>query len=717
MRSRRRALFLAALAGVVAVRGRRRGERAGGPAARQRGPAAAGHAHPRAAGGAPRAGAGGGGAPARCDPRRRRSRTPPERRQRPGRSSSAGERDDAPRRAAAPGDTLTGEVPPPDDLYDRLLEGTDTTAVAVEGAPIRYQGSRLVFYPEGEVIVLEGQAQAEQGGTTLEAERILFRSAEGVVEAFRDASVARGPSKLVADSLFYDRESGSVATFGASVLTENQSETRGVDLMYDLERKSGRLGGGTTQYAPWILHGEDMSKIGESTYLVTQGNFTTCDLPEPHYKFASSEIKMRQEDVIVASPVVLYFSDVPVFFLPWYVEPVTRGRHSGFLRPRIGLNTIIFGSGQERNVQDLGLLLHVRRLRRRARVGRLVLGVPHGHAVRHPLRAPPLVHRRLPRRAGVESPRRFVVPAHPLRPRPHDQSRDARQRRRQLVEQPLVPAPELVRSGGDPAAGVPLVRELQHPLRLGVVRGRRRRRLPPRRQPDRLPPARPAVVDQPASAVGPAAGRRGRAVRASLVPEPPVQRQCVAGRAPVAVGRRFARQSGDQHPHRLAGESARARPGDDRERAAGAHAVHAQRPAGPVRRDQGEPFAVLLRAGRSRPPRGRPADFRNGAPERGSQYEQPLLPHLPRSARPGPGTEAHGRAVGGDQLFAEAELLGDRAGRRAGRRGAADSELQPEPGLRRQAARRRRGRGEARGGGRDRRRRADRRRGRRRGAR
>ncbi|HEY7575199.1 MAG TPA: putative LPS assembly protein LptD, partial [Thermoanaerobaculia bacterium] len=271
-----------------------------------------------------------------------------------GAAPPAGGRDEARRRAAAPGDTLAGEVPPSDDTYDRLLEGTDTTAVAVEGAPIRYQGSRLVFYPEGEVIVLEGQAQAEQGGTTLEADRILFRSAEGVVEAFRDASVARGPSKLVADSLFYDRESGSVATFGASVLTEGQSETRGVDLMYDLERKSGRLGGGTTQYAPWILHGTDMSKIGESTYLVEQGNFTTCDLPEPHYKFASGEIKMRQEDVIVASPVVLYFSDVPVFFLPWYVEPVTRGRHSGFLRPRIGLNTIIFGSGQERNVQDLG---------------------------------------------------------------------------------------------------------------------------------------------------------------------------------------------------------------------------------------------------------------------------------------------------------------------------------------------------------------------------
>ena len=267
---------------------------------------------------------------------------------------AAQERAEAPVGGPAPGDTLTGAVPPPDALYDRLLENADTTGGAVDGAPIRYQGSRLVFFPQGEVIVLEGDAQAEQGGTTLEADRILFRSREGVVEAFNEASVSRGPSKLVADSLFYDRESGSVATFGASILTEGQSETQGVDLMYDLERRSGRLGGGTTVYEPWILHGADMSKIGESTFLVENGDFTTCDLPEPHYRFASSEIKMRQQDVIVASPVVLYFSDVPVFYLPWYVEPVTRGRHSGFLRPQIGLNTIIFGSGQERNVQDLG---------------------------------------------------------------------------------------------------------------------------------------------------------------------------------------------------------------------------------------------------------------------------------------------------------------------------------------------------------------------------
>lgn len=247
-----------------------------------------------------------------------------------------------------------GGIPQPDPLYRSLVGGRDTTAGVETEGPISYRGERLEFYPESEVIVLEGQASAEQSGTELKARRILYRSREGTVEAFEQASVRRGESELGADSLFYDRETGAVATFGASVLTEGGSQTKGVDLRYDLERRSGKLGGGVTQYDPWILEGESMSKIGASTFMLRSGYFTTCDLEDPHYTFRADEIKLRQDDVIVAKPVVLYFSDIPVFFLPWYVEPVTRGRSSGFLRPKIGLNSLIFGSGKERNIQDIG---------------------------------------------------------------------------------------------------------------------------------------------------------------------------------------------------------------------------------------------------------------------------------------------------------------------------------------------------------------------------
>ncbi len=280
--------------------------------------------------------------------RQEREREPvrPDREEEPTPRDPAAGDDPAPARRGA-------AIPQPDMIYQALLGRADTTAAAGQG-PITYRGERLVFYPESEIIVLEGDAAAGQGATELEARRILYRSRDGVVEAFGEASVTRGEARLAADSLFYDRQSSAVATFGASLLTEGTSETQGFDLRYDLERSSGSLGGGVTRYDPWILEGASMSKIGASTFTLADGYFTTCDLEDPHYTFRADQIKLRRDDVIVAKPVVLYFSDIPVFFLPWYVEPVTRGRSSGFLRPKIGINTLIFGSGKERNVQDLG---------------------------------------------------------------------------------------------------------------------------------------------------------------------------------------------------------------------------------------------------------------------------------------------------------------------------------------------------------------------------
>lgn len=262
----------------------------------------------------------------------------------------------APADTADPGAPAPGAPPPPepDPTYRSLMEAGDDTGVAGEQRPISYSGQRLRFYPGSEVILLEEDVETAQGGTTMRARgRLLFRNREGVVEAFEGVEIERGASRVGADSLFYDRQSGAVATFGATNLSEGQSETEGADLTYDLETQSGRLGTGVTLSAPWILEGQ-MDKIGPITYHVEAGHFTTCELEIPHYRFVSKEIKLRRDDVIVAAPITLYFSDIPVFYLPWYVEPVTRGRHSGFLRPAIGINSLLFGSGRERNVQDLG---------------------------------------------------------------------------------------------------------------------------------------------------------------------------------------------------------------------------------------------------------------------------------------------------------------------------------------------------------------------------
>ena len=69
--------------------------------------------------------------------------------------------------------------------------------------------------------------------------------------------------------------------------------------------------------------------------------FTSCDLPEPHYHFVAGKMKWIAQSVIVARPAVLYIRDVPVAWLPFIFQDTKRDRSSGILIPRFGFNDIV----------------------------------------------------------------------------------------------------------------------------------------------------------------------------------------------------------------------------------------------------------------------------------------------------------------------------------------------------------------------------------------
>lgn len=47
-------------------------------------------------------------------------------------------------------------------------------------------------------------------------------------------------------------------------------------------------------------------------------------------------MELIRDDKVIARPVVMYIEDLPVFILPYYVFPIRKGRHSGFLPIRFG---------------------------------------------------------------------------------------------------------------------------------------------------------------------------------------------------------------------------------------------------------------------------------------------------------------------------------------------------------------------------------------------
>lgn len=134
------------------------------------------------------------------------------------------------------------------------------------------------------------------------------------------------------------------------VLTQGTEKLDGRRMSYNLQTKKGQVLMARTKFEDGFYDGARIRQVSEDVLLVTDGDYTSCDRTgDAHYHFHSNRMKMVNKDKVIAKPVILYIGELPVFAVPYYVFPVRKGRHSGFLTFEIGN----FERGQ-RFIRNLG---------------------------------------------------------------------------------------------------------------------------------------------------------------------------------------------------------------------------------------------------------------------------------------------------------------------------------------------------------------------------
>ncbi|MGD8496048.1 MAG: putative LPS assembly protein LptD [Gemmatimonadales bacterium] len=218
-----------------------------------------------------------------------------------------------------------GEFPEKDDFFDQLSEEAGRYEV------VQYRGETVRLGMEKRRLELEGKAQLNRVGDVLKADTIDYLGDREFIEAHRNIELlgANG-SRAVSDSTLY----------------------------YDVGRLRGTLYDAESQFqeggTDWRVFG-NVIPLAQDTIYATHAAFTSCDLDTPHYTFRAGQLKMVTRDVIVAWPVVLYVSRVPIFWLPFFAADIRQGRRSGIIPPRFGVNDIVQTSGQtSRNITDFG---------------------------------------------------------------------------------------------------------------------------------------------------------------------------------------------------------------------------------------------------------------------------------------------------------------------------------------------------------------------------
>ncbi len=219
----------------------------------------------------------------------------------------------APSRSFAPADSVVTEL-----LKRRGYQAT------------RYRADSATVFVGEERVRLDGQALTERQGSLLEADAITYRRDDCMLDASGEPHL-------------FDR--GQVLV--------------GEGIRYDTCQRRGIISDALTNFSEgstvWFLRGNVAQDSSSSRIYAASSEITSCDLPTPHYHFSGREVKWISRHVLVARPVTLYVRDVPILWLPFIFQDIRRGRRSGILVPRFGLNDLVRPSrGYQRHVANLG---------------------------------------------------------------------------------------------------------------------------------------------------------------------------------------------------------------------------------------------------------------------------------------------------------------------------------------------------------------------------
>ena len=155
----------------------------------------------------------------------------------------------------------------------------------------------------------EGNVVVVWQGQNLTADRVRYKAATHVLHATGTVVFTKGTATLKGEALVLNSDTGR-AEMDATLLTAADS--------------------GLT------LSSEKLIRFNESEFSATSSELTTCDIPNPSWKFGAEKLKVNLLGYATGRNVIFYIKNVPVLYIPWIAFPVVLEKRSGLLFPRFG---------------------------------------------------------------------------------------------------------------------------------------------------------------------------------------------------------------------------------------------------------------------------------------------------------------------------------------------------------------------------------------------
>ena len=188
------------------------------------------------------------------------------------------------------------------------------------GQPLKYSAEKIDYNIKTEKTKLIGNAKAYHENTDLEA---------GYINV-------DWPTKML--YAYPKSESDSTYKFIKPKITEKGRDPMvGKEMIYNLDTKRGKIIYGKTKADDGYYKGSEIRNESDEIIYIKNSVFTTCDLDTPHFHFESNKMKIVQNDVVIAKPIILKIAEIPIVGVPLAIFPHQGGkRHSGWIMPAYG---------------------------------------------------------------------------------------------------------------------------------------------------------------------------------------------------------------------------------------------------------------------------------------------------------------------------------------------------------------------------------------------
>jgi len=205
-------------------------------------------------------------------------------------------------------------------------------------------GFTLVSFAEEEATEIEEAEAEEELDISLTAEYITYEKVdeEDLIVAKDGVEFKYQDIEIKADYLKINLSTNLLSASGEVYFLQDETETYCEELSYNwktektiLLRLKGELTGEGIK-GKMYYSGERMENFPETTE-ISGGNFTTCELEEPHYHIVAKEMIIYPKDKIIARNISWYEGKIKILTLPYFLIFLDRKTQKPII-PKIGQN-------------------------------------------------------------------------------------------------------------------------------------------------------------------------------------------------------------------------------------------------------------------------------------------------------------------------------------------------------------------------------------------